>query len=472
MENIKIDLKRESGKIKPLHGVNNGPVTGTFRIDHINEYREAGIPFVRLHDTEGAYGGSYYVDIPNIFRDFDKDPKDPEAYDFDLTDLYIQKIYESGAEAFYRLGVTIDHAPVKKRTAPPKDYKKWAEICEGIIRHYNEGWANGFHFGIKYWEIWNEPENHPDPALNPMWGGSDKDYFRLYEIAANHLKDMFPDIKIGGYGHCGFYAVTRPDATGPREQYFMDFMFDFLEYISSEEHKSPLDFFSWHIYSPDINEIEAFAVIADKALEKYGFTETENILNEWNYRGISKEVKSMTAAAWVAGTFCMLQKTNVSSGMYYDAMPSRMSYCGLFSYPDFGIEKPYYSFKAFNELFKLKTEVYSECGNDDIRSLAAYDGNQGAVLISRYNIEIPDFKRNITFDITGYPIGGNRNIDSVKAVTGLSPVPIKISINGLPPEKEIEVYVINELKNLEPTGKIRNEGIIEVEPQSVILLKF
>ncbi|MBI4578450.1 MAG: hypothetical protein HY718_02035 [Planctomycetes bacterium] len=38
-----------------------------------------------------------------------------------------------------------------------KDFAKWAKICVNIIRHYNEGWADGFHYNIRYWEIWNEP---------------------------------------------------------------------------------------------------------------------------------------------------------------------------------------------------------------------------------------------------------------------------------------------------------------------------
>ena len=26
---------------------------------------------------------------------------------------------------------------------PPKDYAKWARICEHVVRHYNEGWGWG-----------------------------------------------------------------------------------------------------------------------------------------------------------------------------------------------------------------------------------------------------------------------------------------------------------------------------------------
>ena len=56
--------KRLKEKIKPLHGVNNSPVS---LYEPPPGFKEAGIPFCRLHDTAGPYGGSHYVDIPNVF---------------------------------------------------------------------------------------------------------------------------------------------------------------------------------------------------------------------------------------------------------------------------------------------------------------------------------------------------------------------------------------------------------------------
>ena len=88
---------------------------------------------------------------------------------------------------------SIEHAPVKRFVHPPADCARWAAVCLGIVRHYNEGWANGSRYGIRYWEIWNEPENRP-----AMWSGTDEDYFRLYRAAAQTLKQAYPDLKIGG----------------------------------------------------------------------------------------------------------------------------------------------------------------------------------------------------------------------------------------------------------------------------------
>ena len=134
----------------------------------------------------GAYGGGVFVDIPNIFRDFDADVNDPASYDFAHTDILIRELYNYGVEPVYRLGITIENSANIRafHVFPPKDFQKWAEICEHIIMHYNEGWVNGFKYGITYWEIWNEP----DVVLNPnniaqTWHGTREEFFEFYKTS-------------------------------------------------------------------------------------------------------------------------------------------------------------------------------------------------------------------------------------------------------------------------------------------------
>ena len=43
--------------------------------------------------------------------------------------------------------------------------KKWANVCKHIVMHYNAGWANGFYYNIKNWEVWNEPEKYEGDEL-------------------------------------------------------------------------------------------------------------------------------------------------------------------------------------------------------------------------------------------------------------------------------------------------------------------
>jgi hypothetical protein len=192
MAKIKINFNREVGPVKPLHGVNNGPKTANFTYDATDYFQEAGFPFSRLHDTEYPFGGGEFVDIGCIFRRFDSDVNDPANYNFTLTDEYLKAIDQAGAKIIYRLGASIEHQPVKVHIYPPADALQWAKICEHIILHVNEGWANGMHLGIEYWEIWNEPD------IPQCWAGTYEEFYALYRTAVTYLKSRFPYLKFGG----------------------------------------------------------------------------------------------------------------------------------------------------------------------------------------------------------------------------------------------------------------------------------
>ena len=206
---VTVDFAQPVGAIKPMHGVGQPPQVG-WDLKMCHYLKEAGVPFSRLHDVGGAYGKNAYVDVPNIFRDFDADENDPKSYSFAFTDYLLKNLVANGVEPFYRLGITIENRVDIQalRTAPPKDPAKWARVCEHIIRHYTEGWANGFKYRIRYWEIWNEPESPMDkPHNGSMWSGSWRQYMELYEVTSKHLKKCFPHLKIGGYAATGFYFI-------------------------------------------------------------------------------------------------------------------------------------------------------------------------------------------------------------------------------------------------------------------------
>lgn len=434
-QGISIDFLRPQGPVKPLHGINNSPVTyGT----PLPELEEAGIPYVRLHDTAGAFGGTYFVDVPNIFPDFNAAPDDPASYDFAYTDAYLKGLAASNLKVFYRLGVTIENQWKIKphRIDPPKDFGKWARICAGIVRHYNEGWANGFRYGIQYWEIWNEPENPP------MWTGTREQYFELYRIAANHLKKQFPGIKVGGYASCGFYAVNRPGMSDFYKS-FISYFDEFLKFVTTPATAAPLDFFSWHLYTTEPHEIALHADYAAGKLAEYGLTETENIFNEWNYIDGSDpdrwdSMKEMPGAAFTAAAFCLMQKSKIDKAMYYDALPTR-SYCGLYYFPSLKLTKTYYSFKAFNELYKLGTAVESSCdGCEEIYVCAAKNSlNRGAALIVNRKQETRE---------------------------------LALKISGIP--REASCLLLDGSHILTETNNLLREGALTLPPQSILLLRF
>ncbi len=265
---LQFDFARTNGLIRALNGVNKGPLAPGGLLDLSTSQRELGIPLIRLHDCH--WPNPDVVDIHVVFPDFNADPGRAESYDFRLTDEYLQAVRATGAQIVYRLGESIEHTTVKRFAHPPADADKWAAIALGVIRHYNEGWANGFYFDIRYWEIWNEPENRP-----AMWSGSDADYFRLYRAAAGAIKREFPHLQVGGpaVGASGNLTTSGFEPT--------DFVRHFLELCRTEH--LPLDFFSWHCYTDDPLELVRRAQAIRRLLDENGFAHAESHLNEWNY---------------------------------------------------------------------------------------------------------------------------------------------------------------------------------------------
>ena len=294
---LSVNFSQAIGAIKPVNGVNNGPLTCNFSQDARPYFKEARIPFSRLHDTEYPFGAGEFVDVHCLFRNFGCDENDPANYNFTLTDEYLKAIDECGTKIIYRLGATIEHQPVKVHAVPPADYLKWARVCEHIIRHYNEGWANGLHLGVEYWEIWNEPEL----GGHQCWTGTPEEYCRFYITVVTYLKEKFPRLKFGGPACCSVYG---------------DFAKQFLEALTADGGRAPLDFFSWHGYMRDPRKGARAARHLDALLKEYGYEQTESIYDEWNYvRDWSKVDESFRiiaderGAAFDAGMMCALQSS-------------------------------------------------------------------------------------------------------------------------------------------------------------------
>ena len=379
MDNIRIDFAAPVGPVKPMHAVNNAPLykfAADQRITNIDTYRAAGIPYARTHDAAfyATYGGEHIVDVNNIFTDFSKDPTDPASYDFVLTDDYMKMIEAGGAKVYYRLGSKIEHWRKKYNTLPPPDFKKWAVVCEHIIRHYTEGWADGFHMDIEYWEIWNEPDLDADDSTHKRcWGGTAKEFYELFRVTLEHLKACFPHLKIGG-----------PACAGLREEW-VDGLFSSLGEVKP-------DFFSWHVYGSTVEKVREKIQTARRFMEKHGLGDKESILNEWNYvKGWEgedwiyslKSEKSLKGAAFTAAVMEMSQYESLDLLMYYDARPCGMN--GLYC-TDYVFEtlKGYYPFPMFNRLYTQGEAVAVTRESEDVWAAAAR-GEEQVVMLTHYN---------------------------------------------------------------------------------------
>ncbi len=379
MDILKFDLNSDGNKFKILNATNGGPwhkrhANDQFRSNFL-DYKAARIPYSRNHDSGvcSVYGGPYSHDIACIFPNFDADPYDPASYDFPCTDESILVCLDAGTETFFRLGQTIEHQIKKHGTIPPKNFKKWAVICEHIIRHYNAGWANGYKLNIQYWEIWNEADLDPDDSPNKRtWGGTKTQFFDLFEITAKHLKERFPDLKIGG----------------PALAWNEEWAEDFLQEM--KKRNVPLDFFSWHIYCTEPKHMVEKSERIKTILDKYGYDNAESILNEWNYiKGWTEEyvyslkaIHGIKGASFAMACMCASQHSPIDMLMYYDTCPSAFN--GVFDFYTYEKLKGYYAFYWYGKLYDCEKEIFAKNKIENIYSLCGVDNNGKATIILTY----------------------------------------------------------------------------------------
>jgi len=326
---LAVDAATIAGTLRSFRGVNGAPAPGNHKppgftfggwnmpedIDVSAGYRLAGIDLVRTHDAYGpgdidahfapgrpaGDSGSFNVsaarDRFDIFPGATADPNDPHSYNFAPTDLLVGSIVGIGAQTLFRIGRS-----ETSDVTPPGDFDRYAAVAEHIVLHYNRGWAHGFEHGLRYFEIWNEPD-----LGRLFWGGTPQQYYELYAKLARAVKRADPRALVGGP------TLAKPnDATAYRD--------GFLEYVRA--HGVPLDFYSWHWYATDSNDPLDFVRIAQDVrarLDRFGFRATLSVLDEWNY-GLTYPLPSdLERASFVASSLIYFQDAPIDLAALYRA---------------------------------------------------------------------------------------------------------------------------------------------------------
>jgi len=403
MNELIIDYRHKKGRIKPLHGVGNGPLSRGNTIDISKYFKMISPPFARLHDT--GFPESREVDVHTIFRDFSKDADNPENYDFFLTDKYLKAILDLGTDIIYRLGETIATADRRIYVNPPEDNEKYARICVNIIRHYNDGWADGHNYGINYWEIWNEP------SVDNMWTGNTKEWLELYGAVFKAIKDYDSELMIGGPVACEPNSIIH---------------YPFLDYVT--EKKLIPDFYSFHCYTSSMEHAKYYLDSMYEKLEEYNLTQLPAFITEWNYvpRGddgrvfweiprsekldLFHRMVSAEGAAHTAMFLGLLQDSFVEEANYY-----AMHVDGLFScFSKYGVpEKPFFSLVAFKHIYDLGNQIVVN-GNETLsESYCVASGNEGRCRILISNLKNDDSHFKIKIQGFDYSKASLRIIDDV-----------------------------------------------------------
>jgi len=336
LRSITVDASKKIGQLKSLRGVNVGPLPWSDRLeldrthglvevsdrtgfrslgaDASAGYRAANIDLIRVHDNYGP--GDIYAkfrhpwlmadgteispasrDALVMFPDLQADPSKPENYNFGPTDRLIKSIRDVGAQPLFRLGASANEGTgIPNSFTTNADYTHYSDIAKHVVLHYNKSWNNGFQYGVKYWEVLNEPDGRFDAVK----------YYQLYGSVARAVKSADPSAMIGGPAL--MFAYQGPSY---REA--------FLEYLRTN--KLPLDFWSFHDYSVDSADPYLFVRIAQdmrKLLDSYGFAKTQIILDEWNILGVDPELLTLGArAAFTASSIIYMQDSPLDAQTLY-----------------------------------------------------------------------------------------------------------------------------------------------------------
>jgi xylan 1,4-beta-xylosidase len=74
---------------------------------------------------------------------------------------------------------------------PPKDYKQWARLIERLVSHLVDRYGEK-EVSTWFFEVWNEPN------LKKFWGGTQREYFKLYRHTVEAIKNISSSLKVGG----------------------------------------------------------------------------------------------------------------------------------------------------------------------------------------------------------------------------------------------------------------------------------
>jgi xylan 1,4-beta-xylosidase len=258
---VTVDAAQVIGTIRSLQGAhwNPGPANQALS----QNYVAMGVDIIRTHDGGGVQGtGAGDVDGPGASRmvpSLTADPMLAASYNFGPTDSMLKNMRDAGAQIYFRVG----RSNISGANTVPPDFTKYAQFVQHIVMHYNQGWASGFTYGIKYFEIWNEPD------FLPFWAGTPDQYHDLYKTIALAIKATDSTALVGGPA-----ISTFNDKTGLRAT--------FLQYL--KDNKVPLDFYSFHKYTNKSQDPMDYARMAQSYradLDKYGFNSTQIVNSEF-----------------------------------------------------------------------------------------------------------------------------------------------------------------------------------------------
>ncbi|WP_425476797.1 GH39 family glycosyl hydrolase [Dyella psychrodurans] len=153
---------------------------------------ELGPRYIRFH--------AIFHDVLGTYREVNGKP----VYDWTKIDRLYDRLLAIGIRPFVELGFTPEAMKTsdqhifywKGNTSRPQ-LPKWTGLVEAFVRHLERRYGQQ-EIRTWYFEVWNEPN------LPGFWqGGDQKAYFDLYDATARTIKQVDPQLRVGGPATAG-----------------------------------------------------------------------------------------------------------------------------------------------------------------------------------------------------------------------------------------------------------------------------
>ena len=256
--NVKIDVDagKAEGPLKPVwrfFGADE-PNYATMKdgrklIGHLGDLKPGAIYF-RAHNLLNTGDGTpaFKWGSTNIYTE---DKAGNPIYDWKVVDHLIDTYLARGVRPYLQLGFmpeALSSAPAEQQyqhlwrpgfaykliegrwNAPPKDYKKWAELIYQWTLHNVQRYGKA-EVESWYFEVWNEPNGES------YWKGTPEEFDKLHDYAIDAVRRALPTARVGG-----------PDVAGAGGA-FMD---QFLTHVARGTNHAtglkgtPTDFLAFH----------------------------------------------------------------------------------------------------------------------------------------------------------------------------------------------------------------------------------
>ena len=354
--------------------------------------------------------------------------------------------------------------------SPPNDMGAWTalirRLCEHWIERYGREELRRWHF-----EVWNEPN------LDEFWAGTRSDYFTLYRHTAHAIKEIDPDLRVGG-------PATARNKWIP----------EFLGFC--ERHDVPVDFVTTHHYPTDAfgspgDDTEtrlgkaARGVLREQAARARREAGAKPLYyTEWNSSSNSRDplhdqpyaaafvTKTVLEAAEIVQGYAFWTFTDIFDETYFPSLPFHGGF-GLLNLH--GIAKP--SYRAFEALHGLGEKRLGVTGRHaTVDAWAVRRGRDLTVILTNHALpRHPIGHEEVRVEVIGGRVPGKAYVQRIDDRNANGPAAWReMGAPEYPSRKQVEEILEASRLRRDPMEVGGSEGVlhlsVELPPHAVAVV--